>query len=48
MVAGAASGGNGGGSGMGGFISAILDRDHDGSAIDDIGGMIGGMLTGRK
>lgn len=48
MVAGAAGGGNGGGGGMGGFISAILDRDHDGSSIDDIGGMIGGMLTGRK
>jgi hypothetical protein len=50
MVAGAAGGGQsqgGSGGGLGSFIGAILDRDHDGSAIDDIGGMIGGFLTNR-
>ncbi len=42
------TGNQGASSGMGGFITAILDRDHDGSAIDDVGGMIGSMFTGRK
>jgi hypothetical protein len=51
MVAGAAGGQQNqrsSGGGMGSFISAILDRDNDGSVVDDIGGMIGGFLTNRK
>jgi len=38
----------GGSSDMMGMISSILDRDHDGSAIDDVAGMIGGLLGGRR
>lgn len=42
MVSGAAS------SGLGSMISGILDRDGDGEVMDDIGGMIGGMMSGKK
>jgi hypothetical protein len=48
MMGGNAGGGGTSASGMGGFISAILDRDHDGNVMDDIGGMIGGMMGGKK
>ncbi len=37
-----------GGSGIGGMISGLLDRDGDGSVMDDIGGMIGGFLSNRS
>jgi hypothetical protein len=30
-----------------GVISRLLDRDHDGSVLDDVGGMLGGLL-GRR
>ena len=42
MVSGAAT------SGLGSMITGILDRDNDGSVMDDIGGMIGGMMSGKK
>lgn len=31
-----------------GVLGSILDRNHDGSPMDDIAGMIGGMLGGRR
>jgi hypothetical protein len=31
----------------GGILSSILDRNHDGSVLDDIAGMAGGLLGGR-
>lgn len=31
-----------------GVLGSILDRDRDGSSMDDIAGMIGGMLGGRR
>lgn len=34
-------------SGMGSLITSILDRDGDGSAIDDVAGMLGNMLSGK-
>ncbi len=34
-------------SGLMGMLTGLLDRDHDGSAIDDIAGMIGGFLKNR-
>lgn len=37
-----------GGSGIGGMITGLLDRDGDGSVMDDIGGMIGGFLSNRS
>ena len=33
--------------GLMGTLSGLLDRDGDGSAIDDIGGMLGGVLKRR-
>lgn len=30
------------------MLSSVLDRNHDGSAIDDVAGMIGGLLGGRR
>jgi hypothetical protein len=38
----------GGSSDMLGALSSILDRNHDGSALDDVAGMIGGLLGGRR
>jgi len=38
----------GGSSGLLGVLSSVLDRDHDGSAIDDVAGMLGGLLSGRR
>jgi hypothetical protein len=38
----------GSGSALLGVLSSVLDRDHDGSAIDDVAGMIGGLLGGRR
>ncbi|MFN0084263.1 MAG: DUF937 domain-containing protein [Blastocatellia bacterium] len=31
-----------------GMLNQVLDRDGDGSAVNDIVGMLGGMLGGRK
>jgi hypothetical protein len=31
-----------------GILGQVLDRDRDGSAVDDIAGMIGGLLGGRR
>ena len=38
----------GSGSPLMGILSSVLDRNHDGSAVDDVMGMIGGFLGGRK
>lgn len=38
----------GSGSALLGALSSVLDRDRDGSAIDDVAGMIGGLLSGRR
>jgi hypothetical protein len=38
----------GGSSGLMGALSNILDRNGDGSAVDDITGMLGGLLGGRR
>ena len=39
-------------SGMGGMaismLNNFLDKDGDGSALDDIGGMLGNMFGGKK
>ena len=37
----------GAGGGLGGLLGSMLDRDKDGSVIDDLGGMLGGSM-GRK
>lgn len=29
-------------------LSSALDRDHDGSILDDLGGLLGGMLGGQE
>ncbi len=42
------SGESGSGSGIGSMITGLLDRDGDGSVMDDIGGMIGGFLSNRS
>jgi hypothetical protein len=31
-----------------GILGDLLDRDHDGSVMDDIAGMAGGLLRGRR
>ncbi|HEX3129613.1 MAG TPA: DUF937 domain-containing protein [Thermoanaerobaculia bacterium] len=33
--------------GLGGILGSLLDQDHDGSVIDDVGGLLGGLLKGR-
>lgn len=33
--------------GTGGLLTSLLDRDGDGSVIDDVGGMLGKFLGGR-
>ncbi len=38
----------GGGADLMGMLGGLLDRDRDGSAVDDVMGMIGGMLGGRR
>jgi hypothetical protein len=38
----------GAGSGLMGILGSVLDRNHDGSAVDDVVGMIGGFLGGRR
>ncbi len=38
----------GGGSDLLGMLGGLLDRNRDGSAVDDVMGMIGGMLGGRR
>ena len=34
----------GGSSGIMGMVAGLLDRDHDGSAVDDVGGMLGNLF----
>ena len=48
LLGGAAQSMGGGNSGLAGILGGLLDRDHDGSAVDDVVGMIGGMLSGRR
>jgi len=38
----------GGGSDLMGRLGGLLDRDGDGSAVDDVVGMLGGLLGGRR
>lgn len=38
----------GGGSDLMGMLGGLLDRNHDGSAVDDVVGMLGGLLGGRR
>jgi len=38
----------GAGSGLLGALSSMLDRDRDGSAIDDVAEMLGGLLSSRR
>jgi hypothetical protein len=33
--------------GVMGVVSRLLDRDHDGSALDDVGAMLGGLFGKR-
>jgi hypothetical protein len=33
---------------MVGMLSQLLDQDHDGSAVDDIFRMVGGMMNKRS
>jgi hypothetical protein len=35
-------------SGVLGALSNLLDANHDGSVVDEIGGMLGGLLGGRR
>jgi hypothetical protein len=35
-------------SSLGGVLSSILDANHDGSVLDDIGGLLGGLLGGKR
>lgn len=48
LLAGAAQSMGGGNSGLMGMLGGMLDRNNDGSAVDDVVGMIGGMLSGRR
>lgn len=36
------------GGGLGSILGSMLDRDHDGSIVDDLGGMIGGSMGRRS
>ncbi|MFN8004024.1 MAG: DUF937 domain-containing protein [Acidobacteriota bacterium] len=38
----------GSGSPLMGVLSSVLDRDGDGSPVDDVVGMLGGLLGGRR
>lgn len=33
--------------GLGGILGSLLDQDKDGSVIDDVGGLLGGLFKGR-
>ena len=44
----AASMGGGSSSSLMGILSSVLDRNHDGSALDDVAGMLGGLFGGRR
>jgi hypothetical protein len=35
-------------SSLGGILGSILDADHDGSVLDDLGGLLGGLLGGKR
>lgn len=38
----------GGSEGLMGALSQLLDQNHDGSVVDDVGGLLGGLLGGRR
>jgi len=38
----------GAGAGLMGILGSVLDRNQDGSAVDDVVGMLGGFLGGRR
>lgn len=44
---GAAPGAQAGAGGLAGMLGGLLDRDRDGSMVDDVAGMLGGMLKKR-
>lgn len=44
---GTATAGRQGGAGLAGMLAPLLDRDRDGSVVDDVAGMVGGMLRSR-
>lgn len=33
--------------GLGGILGGLLDQDHDGNVMDDVGGLLGGLFKGR-
>jgi hypothetical protein len=43
-----AGGGVAAGAGLASMLGPLLDRDRDGSIIDDVGGLLGGILGGRR
>ncbi|HEX6133519.1 MAG TPA: hypothetical protein VFZ24_06135, partial [Longimicrobiales bacterium] len=47
---GATSGGAGAApsGGLAGMLEPLLDRDRDGSMVDDVGGMLGGLLNRKR
>jgi hypothetical protein len=42
------AGGAAGRGGLGSVLGSLLDRDRDGSVMDDIGGMLGGAMGGKR
>jgi hypothetical protein len=34
--------------GLSAILGPMLDKNHDGSMVDDVAGMVGGMLSGRR
>jgi len=44
----AAGGAAAGAGGLAAVLGSLLDRDQDGSMMDDVAGMLGGMLGGRR
>lgn len=50
IIAGATggAGAQGGAGGIMGTVAGMLDRDGDGNPLDDIAGMAGGLLGGKK
>jgi hypothetical protein len=47
-LTGSAASNQGSGSAALSMLNSLMDRDGDGSALDDIGGMLGGLFGGKK
>lgn len=43
-----AGGGQAAGAGLASMLGPLLDRDRDGSMLDDVAGMLGGLLGGKR